>query len=129
MISVTAWARPGFCLSPPRMINIGTTLIKLDRKVDAANTYQRYLDAPDTDPAKALEVKKVLADLDKAIGVLEVAVTPSDAELQFDGDDWFPARGIQRHRALRRDTHRLGQRNPRLAIPRREDLAVREALT
>jgi hypothetical protein len=80
------------------LINIGTTLIKLDRKVDAANTYQRYLDAPDTDPAKALEVKKVLADLDKAVGVLEVAVTPSDAELQFDGDDWFPARGIQRHR-------------------------------
>jgi hypothetical protein len=80
------------------LINIGTTLIKLDRKADAANTYQKYLDAPDTDPAKAPDVRKALAGLDKAVGVLEIAVTPADAELQFDSEDWVPARSIQHHR-------------------------------
>ena len=49
------------------LLNIGTTLTKLDRKAEAANVYQRYLDSPDADPAKRNEVKKVLAELDAAV--------------------------------------------------------------
>src|ERR1043165_5361740 len=41
------------------LLNIGTTLTRLDRKAEAANVYQRYLDAADADPARKTEVKKV----------------------------------------------------------------------
>src|SRR6185295_5080845 len=47
------------------LINIGTTLIKLDRKADAANTYQRYLDSPDADRARRPEVITAIAELDQ----------------------------------------------------------------
>src|SRR4051812_6151318 len=73
------------------LLNIGTTLNLLDRKVDAANTYQRYLDAPDTDPAKRQDVANVLAEIDKTVGRLEITVTPADAEVQINDGDWVPA--------------------------------------
>src|ERR1700704_4809066 len=38
------------------LLNMGTTQKLLDRKADAANSYQRYLDSADTDPAKHDEV-------------------------------------------------------------------------
>src|SRR5690606_10010054 len=40
------------------LLNIGTTLRLLERSADAANAYQRYLDAADADPAKKGEVAK-----------------------------------------------------------------------
>jgi hypothetical protein len=72
------------------LLNIGTTLKALDRKAEAANTYQRYLESSDADPNKKAEVTAQLAELDKGVGVLEVTVTPSDAEVQFT-DEWIPA--------------------------------------
>lgn len=80
------------------LLNIGTTLVKLDRKAEAANAYQGYLDAPDADPAKKAEVQKVLAGLDVEVGVLEVTVTPADAELQIDKGEWTPAAKLARTR-------------------------------
>jgi len=80
------------------LINIGTTLIKLGRKADAANTYQRYLDAPDADPAKRAEVATAVAELDRSVGRLEITVAPADAELQLNDDDWTPASIAQRYR-------------------------------
>ena len=38
------------------LLNIGTTEVLLERKADAANSYQRYLDSPDADPAKKPDV-------------------------------------------------------------------------
>lgn len=73
------------------LLNIGTTLGLLDRKVDAANAYQRYLDAPDTDPAKRADVTAALVGFDKVIGKLEITVTPRDAELQINDGEWVPA--------------------------------------
>jgi hypothetical protein len=72
------------------LLNIGTTLVQLDRKADAANAYQRYLDSPDADAAKRAEVEHVLADLDKSVGVLQISITPPDAEVQIT-DEWLPA--------------------------------------
>ncbi|TMQ15757.1 MAG: hypothetical protein E6J91_12975 [Deltaproteobacteria bacterium] len=80
------------------LLNIGTTLTKLDRKAEAANVYQRYLDAADSDPAKQAEVKKVLAQLDAAVATLELAITPGDAEIQINNEDWIASAGTSRHR-------------------------------
>jgi hypothetical protein len=77
------------------LLNIGTTLVLLDRKVEAANAYQRYLDSPDSDPAKAKDVTAALADLDKVIGRLEITVTPGDAEVQVNDGEWVPAASVK----------------------------------
>lgn len=77
------------------LLNIGTTQLLLDRKADAANSYQKYLDSSDADAAKKVEVAKQLAELDKASGVLAIAVTPADAEIQVNSDDWTPAQRIK----------------------------------
>lgn len=73
------------------LLNIGTTLTALDRKAEAANAYQKYLDSADADPAKKPEVAKVLADLDKVAGQLQITVTPADAEVQINDGDYVPA--------------------------------------
>lgn len=76
------------------LLNIGTTLKLLGRTADAANAYQRFLDAPDTDPTKRPEVEGVLAELDKTVGKVAITVTPPDAEVEV-GDEWLP--GAQAH--------------------------------
>ena len=91
----TAYAR---FASGKILLNIGTTLVKLDRKAEAANAYQGYLDAPDSDPAKKLEVTKVVAGLDLEVGVVEITVTPADAEVQLDKGEWTPAAKLARTR-------------------------------
>jgi hypothetical protein len=80
------------------LLNIGTTLTKLDRKAEAANAYQRYLDASDSDRAKHGEVHKVLGELDAAVAILELSIAPGEAELQINDEDWITAAGETRHR-------------------------------
>jgi hypothetical protein len=73
------------------LLNIGTTLTRLDRKADAANVYQRYLDSSDADPKRRPEVTKALDDLDRAVGILELEVTPATAEVQVGDGEWVVA--------------------------------------
>ncbi|MGH9884244.1 MAG: hypothetical protein ACREBE_01860, partial [bacterium] len=80
------------------LLNIGTTLAKLDRKAEAANAYQRYLDALDSDRAKHAEVRKVLGELDAVVATLELSITPGQAELQVNDEDWVPATSETHHR-------------------------------
>lgn len=80
------------------LLNIGTTLKLLDRKADAANAYQRYLDHPEASAAKKTEVTAVLADLDRAVGQLLIDVTPTDAEVQINDGPWQPAASVKRYR-------------------------------
>jgi hypothetical protein len=82
------------------LLNIGTTLIKLDRPAEAANAYQRYLDSPDVDPAKKDEALRALAELDKKVGVVEISVAPADAEVQVGTDEWRPAAQQARIRVM-----------------------------
>ncbi len=72
------------------LINIGTTLKLLDRKAEAANAYQRYLDSPDADAQRRPEVADALLDLDKWLGKLAITTDPPDTEIQV-GDEWVPA--------------------------------------
>jgi hypothetical protein len=71
------------------LLNIGTTLRQLDRNAEAANAYQRYLDAPDADAAKRPEVTKVLAALDAKVGTLDLEVT-SGATVVVAGETLEP---------------------------------------
>lgn len=80
------------------LLNIGTTLVKLDRKAEAANAYQHYLDSADADPAKKAEVTKVLAGLDVEVGIVDITVTPPDAEVQLEKGEWTPAAKLARTR-------------------------------
>jgi hypothetical protein len=80
------------------LLNIGTTLTRLDRKAEAANVYQRYLASSDSDPAKQDEVRRVLAELDAAVVTLELSITPTDAEVQINDEDWIAAGTLSRHR-------------------------------
>jgi hypothetical protein len=73
------------------LLNIGTTLKLLDRKAEAANTYQRYLDSSDADTARKPQVSAEILELDKHVGVLEINVTPVDADVKVPGEDWMPA--------------------------------------
>jgi hypothetical protein len=80
------------------LLNIGTTFTLLERKADAANAYQRYLDSPDSDPAKRGDVQAAIADLDRAVGRLEITVTPEGAEVQVNDGDWQSARSVKLYR-------------------------------
>jgi tetratricopeptide (TPR) repeat protein len=81
------------------LLNIGTTQVLLDRKADAANSYQKYLDSADADPAKKGDVAAQIAELDKASGVLELAITPGDAEILLD-DNWVTASSVKLWRVV-----------------------------
>ena len=71
------------------LLNIGTTLKLLGRDADAANAYQRYLEDSGTDPKRRAEVEKLIAKIDKTVGRVELTVTPSDAQVAIDDDDWL----------------------------------------
>ena len=73
------------------LLNIGTTLKLLDRKAEAANTYQHYLDSPDADAGRKTQVTAELVELDKSLGIIEATITPADAEVRMPGEDWLPA--------------------------------------
>jgi hypothetical protein len=84
--------------SPNILLNIGTTLLKLDRKAEAANAYQRFVDTADAASDKLAEVTKVLAELDTELGILEISVSPEDAEVRAGEGTWQRADRLTRTR-------------------------------
>ncbi|HVK86656.1 MAG TPA: hypothetical protein VM513_21200 [Kofleriaceae bacterium] len=86
------------------LLNIGTTLLKLDRKAEAANAYQRYLDSDDADPAKSAEVTRVLSGLDKELARLDIWITPADSEVQVNDEAWAKVADMKRHRVAKGTT-------------------------
>ena len=76
--------------SPQILLHIGATLRDMGRLADAANTYQRYLDDPATDPQRAGEVRALLGELDPQLTTLHVEVTPRGAEISIDGGPFVP---------------------------------------
>ncbi len=80
------------------LINIGTTLLKLDRKAEAANAYQRYLDTTDADAKRQAQVTRVLEGLDKDVARLDIWITPADSEVQIDDSPWQKVADVKRYR-------------------------------
>jgi hypothetical protein len=79
------------------LLNIGTTLKSLGRNVEAANTYQQFLDTSDADEAKKPAVTKELAELDGKLAVVEVKA-PEGTEIQFGDEPAHPATDLSRYR-------------------------------
>jgi tetratricopeptide (TPR) repeat protein len=113
------------------LLNIGTTLKLLDRNAEAANTYQRYLDARDSDPKRRAEVTREIADLDK--GLAHLAITaPAEAELQIGDDEWIAPIDVGNYRVVpggytvraRRDGYRPFETSGRIAVGQTVAVAV-----
>jgi len=73
------------------LLNIAGTLAEMGQDVEAANTYQEYLDAPDADPERRAEVARVLVRIDAKVATVRLATDPADAEVQIDDSAWAPA--------------------------------------
>jgi len=96
--------------SPKVLINIAASLKELGRHAEAANAYQRYLDDPGAESARRAEVTKILATLDKQLGVVAITTDPFDSEVQVAGwspgwippgaDSWLPAPQVTRWRVV-----------------------------
>ncbi len=71
------------------LLNIGTTLKLLKRDADAANAYQRYIDAKDSDPKRRADIQKLVDKIDLTFGRYDITPTPSDATITIDDDDWL----------------------------------------
>lgn len=114
------------------LLNIGTTLKALGRTAEAANTYQRYLDASDTDATRKPEVERALAELDRHVGIVEITVTPEGAEVQVGGDDWVPALRAATYRvapgtvvvSARRRDYALAAKSVEVALGERVPVAI-----
>jgi hypothetical protein len=74
--------------SPKILLNIGSTLRDMGKLADAANTYERYLEDPSSGSERVGEVKQLLDDLDKKVGLLVVQVTPPGSDVSIDGGPW-----------------------------------------
>lgn len=71
--------------SPKLLLNIGTALRQLGRSVEAAEAYEEYLRAPDADPARSADLRRILGELDAVVGRLRIEVSgPWDA-VRLDG--------------------------------------------
>jgi hypothetical protein len=67
------------------LLNIATMQKELGHDVEAANTYQRYLQSPAADPQKSAEVVGVLSSLDRRLGTLEVELADPALAVRLDG--------------------------------------------
>jgi hypothetical protein len=89
--------RAGYAKFPSAklLLNIASTFKEMGSAAEAANAYQRYLDAPDTDAARRAEVSAILARLDASLGTLAIAPSEADAEVQIGDGEWSPLRLVR----------------------------------
>jgi hypothetical protein len=64
---------------------MASVLEALGRNVEAAETYEKFLQSPDAPAAKKAEVQQLLVSLDAKIGRLQIEVDPPDARVSVDG--------------------------------------------
>lgn len=73
--------------SPKLLLNIGTTQRNLGRNAEAAETYENYLRSPERDPAKVVEVERILKEIDAVVGHVQVLARVEGSTVTIDGKD------------------------------------------
>ncbi len=81
----------GLFPSPKLLLNIGTTSKLLGRNAEAASAYAAYLARPDRDPKRAVEVERLLSELDGSIAIVRIVVRTEGAIVRLDGRVLGPA--------------------------------------
>jgi tetratricopeptide (TPR) repeat protein len=98
---------------PNTLFNLGVSLQRMGRVVEALDTLESYMRVsdPDQDAARRAEAQEVMAVARKAVAMLELRVTPPDARVTVDGE---PAAGTGQLRSLTLDpgTHNIGVTAP-----------------
>jgi hypothetical protein len=89
--------RAGYAKFPSAalLLNIASTLKDMGKDAEAANAYQRYLDAPDATAARRTEVTAILATLDATLGVLVITTSEPDAEVRVGDGEWGALRLVR----------------------------------
>lgn len=102
---------------PSIVFNLGVALFRLGRTLEATETLQHYLEIAEAidDAAGIGEARAYLAEIEGAIGVLILHVSPASAELEVDG---VLVAGEGAERTLRLDP---GAHRVILSAERRED--------
>jgi tetratricopeptide (TPR) repeat protein len=75
--------------SPKLLLNMAGTLREMGRTSDAADTYQAFIEAPDTNPEFVGEAKAILNQLDEQLHILVLGTTPRGADVSLDGGPWI----------------------------------------
>jgi hypothetical protein len=68
---------------------MAATLRDMGRLADAADMYQAFIEAPDTNPELVGEAKEILNNLDDQLYLLNVRVTPRGSDVSIDGGPWI----------------------------------------
>ena len=71
--------------SPKILLNIGTTLRQLGRSVEAAVVYESYLRDPGADPARAVDLRRILTEIDAIVGRLRIETREPLVTVRLDG--------------------------------------------
>lgn len=71
--------------SPKILLNIGTTLRQLGRNVEAAAVYERYLRDPDAEPTRALDLRRILREIDAIVGRIRIEAHQPLVSVRLDG--------------------------------------------
>ncbi len=71
--------------NPKILWNVGTTLRRLARYAEAADTYEAYLKDAAADPAKNEEGARLLAELEQRVARLRITVDDPGAKVRVDG--------------------------------------------
>lgn len=75
--------------SPKLLLNMAGCLKEMGRISDAADTYQAFIEAPQTNAEYVGEAKSILNQLDQQLYILQVGVTPRGSDVSLDGGPWI----------------------------------------
>jgi len=71
--------------NPKILLNIGTVLRELGREAAAANAYARFVRDPSADPARLPEINRLLGELERRVGRLDIRKADDVTRVLIDG--------------------------------------------
>jgi tetratricopeptide (TPR) repeat protein len=107
--------------SPKLLLNMASTLREMGRLADAADMYQAFIEAPDTNPEFVGEAKAILNSLDEQLYLLMVRITPRGSDVSLDGGPWISVGDKRLMVRLTPGIHMVRSRKPGFAL---EELTI-----